>query len=89
MTLSPAARRGAQRGERRGDRGRVAAVAPGAQAVDLLGLGGGVDDEDAAVAGGQRRGLGLGVAVDADHQVSPASMRARRAVLESTSSPFM
>ena len=55
-----------QRGEGRLDRGGVAAGAPGRQAGDLLGLDRGVDDHDAAVAGGQRRRLGLGEAVDAD-----------------------
>ena len=45
----------------------VAGGAPGLQARDLLGLDRGVDGQDAAVlAGGERRGLGLGEAVDAD-----------------------
>ena len=66
MTLAPAAaaaRRAASAAA------TAAASRPARQAReagDLLGLDGGVDDEDAAVAGGERRGLGLGEAVDAD-----------------------
>ena len=57
---------GLERGEGGVDGGGVAGGAPGVQAGDLLGLDGGVDDHDAILAGGERRGLGLGEAVDAD-----------------------
>ena len=45
----------------------VARRAPGLQALDLPALDGGIDGHDRAFAGRQRRGLGLGEGVDADH----------------------
>ncbi len=48
------------------DGGRVARLAPGGEARDLVGLDGGVDRQRAALAGRERRGLGLDVSVDAD-----------------------
>ena len=57
----------AQGHQRRVDRGLVALGAPALDRLALLGLDRGIDREDAAVAAlQQRRGLGLGVAVDAD-----------------------
>ncbi len=49
--------------------GAVAPGAPGSQAFDLAALDRGIDGQDGARAGGQRRGLGFGIGVDADHDL--------------------
>ena len=59
---------GLELGQGAGDGLGVAGGAVRLQALDLLGLGARVDGQEAAIlAGGQRRGCGLGVAVDAHH----------------------
>ena len=77
--------------ERRVHRRLVALLAPAAQRLDLLGLDRGVDDEDAALGvRGQRRRLGLGVAVDADdHLLAGLDPLRTRSRCESTSAAFM
>jgi hypothetical protein len=53
--------------------GGVAPRAPGLEVFHLAGLGRGVDGQEAAVGPGrQRRGLALGVGVDADHDLLAA-----------------
>ena len=71
MMLRPSPRRApASSAQGRRDRASVARGAPGLQALDLLRLDGSGDGHEAAVvAGRQRRGLALGEAVDADHDL--------------------
>ena len=73
MTLRPSLAAALSSASAAADGRRVARGAVRLQALDLLGLGPGVDGEEAAVlAGGERRGCGLGVAVDADHLLRAA-----------------
>ena len=66
MTLRPSLAARSSVGERCLDGLGIARCAPGGKALDLLGLDRRVDGLDGALAGGQRRGLRLGPAVDAD-----------------------
>ena len=63
--IAPLGRSGAQIGQRRVNRHRVACGAPGVQPCDLFGLNRRVHHHDAAVFAHQRAGFAIGPAVDA------------------------
>ena len=72
MTLRPLRRGAAQLAAPPSTAVGVARCAPGLEPLDLLGLDARRHGQDRAFAGGERRGLGLGEAVDADHDLLAA-----------------
>ena len=58
--------------ERRRDRAAVTLLAPGIEPRDLVGFGFGRNGQHRARGGGQRRRLGFGEAIDADHDLLAA-----------------